>query len=259
MNQTNPTSPEARQSRFMESLVDRIWQRSRERGRSEHGATTETLIYLSLFGRHFLFRGVEILRQRELIIREDSIYHGRQRVTGIVRRRVPEHQPGVTPNIARVQQHILSAESIRLQAREERAQQIIGSLLRQTVGETPQAVEDPTCIICMGSLELNDEVMVLPCAHWFCTECTSSWFRVGNSCPMCRGPVEPNPLDTRISSILTDTLTETPVELIDDISYDNGLIYGDYFPPHDDTLPEISDIDEDLLYGYSEEDSRTDD
>ncbi|KAJ5652912.1 hypothetical protein N7507_010338 [Penicillium longicatenatum] len=218
----NPASPEARQSRILESPVDRLWQRSRERGRCERAATIDTLILLSLCRRTFFFRGVEILRRRELILGADvDNYQGPQAI-GRVRRRTP-----VTPRITRIQQQVLSADTIRLQAQDERAQRIISSLPRQTVSETPQAVEDPTCIICMDPLGLNDEVMVLPCAHWFCADCTGSWFRVGNSCPMCRGAVGPNQPHNRPINGASEP-TDTPGELANDLTIDEGLLYGYY-------------------------------
>ncbi|PQE31393.1 RING finger protein [Rutstroemia sp. NJR-2017a WRK4] len=42
------------------------------------------------------------------------------------------------------------------------------------------------CSVCMDDVHLNDEVVVLPCNHWFHETCASAWLSEHNTCPICR-------------------------------------------------------------------------
>ncbi|KAI5299447.1 hypothetical protein KEM56_003228, partial [Ascosphaera pollenicola] len=42
------------------------------------------------------------------------------------------------------------------------------------------------CTICMENVEVGTEVTVLPCKHWFHTECITLWLKEHDSCPHCR-------------------------------------------------------------------------
>lgn len=42
------------------------------------------------------------------------------------------------------------------------------------------------CSICMDEVKIGDEVVVLPCNHWFDESCVTSWLREHNTCPICR-------------------------------------------------------------------------
>ncbi|KAK7958130.1 hypothetical protein PG996_010426 [Apiospora saccharicola] len=46
------------------------------------------------------------------------------------------------------------------------------------------------CTICIDDVGLGDEVIVLPCKHWFHDECVVLWLKEHNTCPICRAPVE---------------------------------------------------------------------
>lgn len=46
------------------------------------------------------------------------------------------------------------------------------------------------CTICIDELTLGDEVLVLPCKHWFHEECVVLWLKEHNTCPICRAPIE---------------------------------------------------------------------
>lgn len=48
------------------------------------------------------------------------------------------------------------------------------------------------CTICIDDLQLGDEVLVLPCKHWFHGECVVLWLKEHNTCPICRSSVENN-------------------------------------------------------------------
>ncbi|KAL8934020.1 MAG: hypothetical protein Q9211_005452, partial [Gyalolechia sp. 1 TL-2023] len=39
------------------------------------------------------------------------------------------------------------------------------------------------CSVCMDNVELDDEVTVLPCQHWFHGECVGAWLKEHDTCP----------------------------------------------------------------------------
>ena len=45
---------------------------------------------------------------------------------------------------------------------------------------------DAECAICKENVHLDDEVVMLPCKHWFHGGCIGSWLGVSNTCPCCR-------------------------------------------------------------------------
>lgn len=59
---------------------------------------------------------------------------------------------------------------------------------REMLGCDPKA----ECTICIDDLSLGDEVLVLPCKHWFHDECVVLWLKEHNTCPICRSSVESN-------------------------------------------------------------------
>lgn len=59
---------------------------------------------------------------------------------------------------------------------------------QEMLGSDPKA----ECTICIDDLSLGDEVLVLPCKHWFHGECVVLWLKEHNTCPICRSPVENN-------------------------------------------------------------------
>lgn len=46
------------------------------------------------------------------------------------------------------------------------------------------------CTICIDEVVVEDEVVVLPCKHWFHEECASLWLKQHNSCPVCRAAID---------------------------------------------------------------------
>ncbi|KAI1426802.1 hypothetical protein F5Y12DRAFT_712683 [Xylaria sp. FL1777] len=46
------------------------------------------------------------------------------------------------------------------------------------------------CTICIDEVKVGDEVIVLPCKHWFHEECASLWLKQHNSCPVCRAAID---------------------------------------------------------------------
>ena len=57
---------------------------------------------------------------------------------------------------------------------------------------------DETCAICLGELEPNDELTLLPCHHAFHMECISGWLvhkGLAAPCPLCKRHVAPDLLE----------------------------------------------------------------
>ncbi|KAL1899614.1 hypothetical protein Cpir12675_001383 [Ceratocystis pirilliformis] len=56
------------------------------------------------------------------------------------------------------------------------------------------------CTICLDQTKLGDDVIFMPCKHWFHDECLCSWLKEHNTCPMCRSTLEAAPHARRPSS-----------------------------------------------------------
>jgi E3 ubiquitin-protein ligase RNF115/126 len=46
------------------------------------------------------------------------------------------------------------------------------------------------CSVCMDDVQLGDEVVLLPCSHWFHEACARAWLSEHNTCPVCRKGIE---------------------------------------------------------------------
>lgn len=50
------------------------------------------------------------------------------------------------------------------------------------------------CVICSEAFTLDEQVTLLPCAHFFHQTCAEAWLCRVSSCPLCRRPVSLSPL-----------------------------------------------------------------
>lgn len=50
----------------------------------------------------------------------------------------------------------------------------------------PEVHEQISCVVCMSSLESEEFVRVLPCAHEFHAACVDKWLWIKRTCPTCR-------------------------------------------------------------------------
>jgi E3 ubiquitin-protein ligase RNF115/126 len=46
------------------------------------------------------------------------------------------------------------------------------------------------CSVCMDDVQLGDEVVSLPCSHWFHETCVGLWLSEHNTCPICRKGID---------------------------------------------------------------------
>ena len=54
-----------------------------------------------------------------------------------------------------------------------------------------EARDDSACEVCQCDYEDEDEVMLLPCSHFFHKSCISRWFAMKTTCPKCRYALSP--------------------------------------------------------------------
>lgn len=47
------------------------------------------------------------------------------------------------------------------------------------------------CSICMDNVSVGEEVVVLPCSHWFHFACAEAWLKEHDTCPVCRAGITP--------------------------------------------------------------------
>jgi E3 ubiquitin-protein ligase RNF115/126 len=46
------------------------------------------------------------------------------------------------------------------------------------------------CSVCMDDVHMGDEVVLLPCSHWFHEICAGAWLSEHNTCPICRKGID---------------------------------------------------------------------
>lgn len=70
----------------------------------------------------------------------------------------------------------------------------IANLEKKTIDEAMIAKEGgkAECTVCIEEIKVGDEVVFLPCKHWFHEGCVTMWLKEHNTCPICRTPIEEN-------------------------------------------------------------------
>ena len=65
------------------------------------------------------------------------------------------------------------------------------------------------CSVCMDDVHIGDEVVLLPCSHWFHETCAGAWLSEHNTCPICRKGIdgEAAPINRRNSTGPTSPTT----------------------------------------------------
>ena len=67
------------------------------------------------------------------------------------------------------------------------------------------------CSVCMDDVHIGDEVVLLPCNHWFHETCAGAWLSEHNTCPICRKGIDggdAGPSSSRRSSQSTPSRNE---------------------------------------------------
>lgn len=67
----------------------------------------------------------------------------------------------------------------------------ISSLPKKSIDEQMLGTEGKAeCSVCMDEVHIGDEVVSLPCKHWFHEQCATMWLSEHNTCPICRKGIE---------------------------------------------------------------------
>ncbi|TCD65376.1 hypothetical protein EIP91_002740 [Steccherinum ochraceum] len=70
---------------------------------------------------------------------------------------------------------------------------VIDSLPNGKYSEWATASSEKRCPICLDDYEPSDPVLKVPkCSHWFHKDCLEQWLGSASTCPVCRGPIDPN-------------------------------------------------------------------
>lgn len=62
----------------------------------------------------------------------------------------------------------------------------IARLDRVKLDDSMKANSKAECIVCLDEVMIGEEVVVMPCKHWFHEACIKLWLREHNTCPICR-------------------------------------------------------------------------
>lgn len=73
------------------------------------------------------------------------------------------------------------------------SQEVMDRLPRRRLDNEMLPEGSGECTICIQDVSIGDEVVVLPCTHWFHEECIMHWLREHGTCPVCRQAVDPHP------------------------------------------------------------------
>lgn len=91
-------------------------------------------------------------------------------------------------------------------------QNLIDQLPKKSLDKTMAGDDGKAeCSICMDNVELETEVTVLPCNHWFHFECIESWLKEHNTCPHCRKSITPDEQGQRTQSTRRSSSVATPI------------------------------------------------
>lgn len=68
----------------------------------------------------------------------------------------------------------------------------VEKLERKKMDEEMKAKEGgkAECSVCIDEVKVGEEVVVMPCNHWFHEACVTMWLKEHNTCPICRTPIE---------------------------------------------------------------------
>ncbi|KAI0801657.1 hypothetical protein GGR55DRAFT_667353 [Xylaria sp. FL0064] len=115
---------------------------------------------------------------------EDALSHGVSAQANIVRSAAVHSQ-----ELDRIVTNLIEA-SPQSNAPAPATEAAIASLQKKKPDEGMMGPElKAQCTICIDEVKVGDEVVVLPCKHWFHQDCATFWLRQHNSCPVCRAAI----------------------------------------------------------------------
>jgi E3 ubiquitin-protein ligase RNF115/126 len=86
----------------------------------------------------------------------------------------------------------------------------IASLPKKKIDEKMLGPEGKAeCSVCMDDVHIGDEVVALPCSHWFHETCASAWLSEHNTCPICRKGIDSEPSPASNTQQASQTATPT--------------------------------------------------
>ncbi|KAK3140574.1 hypothetical protein QOZ80_5AG0402800 [Eleusine coracana subsp. coracana] len=65
-----------------------------------------------------------------------------------------------------------------------------GVLAAGTDKEQAVSAEDAVCCICLARYVDNDDLRMLPCAHFFHKDCVDKWLKINALCPLCKAEID---------------------------------------------------------------------
>jgi E3 ubiquitin-protein ligase DOA10 len=64
------------------------------------------------------------------------------------------------------------------------------SSMRHQAAADQQLCDEAACTVCQQDYAAEDEIVSLPCKHWFHRSCVFQWLQTSKQCPMCMREVE---------------------------------------------------------------------
>ncbi|KAJ5919365.1 hypothetical protein N7466_010308 [Penicillium verhagenii] len=179
-------------------LIDTRFRARQNDGRNAQQAIEDTIMYLSAFGPEIFEHSMDIIWDKELFRDDVNVFYGGPRMVAVGPPRAGQGRTIVLDMIEMVQlpeswfiQGVVLPDLGFAQGFDTvdfrgLTAQTLASLTRKAVGELVSAGKETDCAICRENVAANSDVIVLPCEHWFCVRCITTWLRDNNSCPMCR-------------------------------------------------------------------------
>jgi hypothetical protein len=63
---------------------------------------------------------------------------------------------------------------------------IINKKTKNNIGSKNSLENFLDCDICFNRIDIGDNIVILPCQHYFCYECINEWVKKRNICPSCQ-------------------------------------------------------------------------
>ncbi|KAJ5716163.1 hypothetical protein N7493_008074 [Penicillium malachiteum] len=177
------------------TLILDYYEERLEEGQSMLEARDNTIVWLSLLGSRLFQRSIDILRDAGKILEFENIYYGGPGHVGITtvdpglpyRDRYFEVTSPLDEGPFK-DSDIWLPNDILFRPGQTPQQPYWSKMLAGTRVSADEMVSEGElglCRFCFTALLQSSECLALPCEHWFCSSCVSSWLRTHDSCPDC--------------------------------------------------------------------------